>query len=637
MAKRNRGEAGLTNGGGSRPKRHKGQEMSPEVDISSDHAYSDGEEDGEKRGKEEVKQQGLRMWQTVKDATSKDHRVISALFLTPPDKRLYPDYYVYIQRPIALNEIKRKLTVLAYNTLDELKADFDLCFNNAQTYNDPSSAIYDDAKELQKLVAKLHKELLPAEKSEHKKHKQPSFRRTMKSLVNKLVALTDDTGRVLSSAFMELPSRTEWAIYYQQIKHPQCFDAILKRIKRKEYASTVEFADDVELVFSNCMTFNQDHSAIWEDALALQKEFRHLMSELPAPFAIDRYAKPSGPKIKIKMPVASTSRLPPTQSAAAPPKPLPATTTIPAQPAAQPTKPSTSGKASTSKPTPAPPTTKPVATSTPAHPPAPKAPAPKTVAAKAIEPKALRSSTVSKPPAAASNAATPLSQPPVNGTKVAPAPPATPAPRPVAAATFSHLSTPAQAPAAAAASAPTPAATVTTRSQVAALAQTQTKTVSHSPAPPAPVHQLDFVRLKSIPRGRPFVLSHRDGVKSWAIRLGPEEQTLSVSNVTFIQDDEDESSGDEDDMEVDDQPAAKPKRGRGRPPKTKSETAGTKVKSKGGKKKPKLGEIQVKLNGQVKDGDGKDKWNIPVPIGNSTLEVGEKGGLIWKIYTQRVA
>ncbi len=72
MAKRNRAEAGLTNGGGSRPKRQKGQEMSPEVEISSDHAYSDGEDDGDKRGKEEVKQQGLRMWQTVKDATSKE-------------------------------------------------------------------------------------------------------------------------------------------------------------------------------------------------------------------------------------------------------------------------------------------------------------------------------------------------------------------------------------------------------------------------------------------------------------------------------------------------------------------------------------------------------------------------------------
>ncbi len=353
------------------------------------------------------------------------------------------------------------------------------------------------------------------------------------------------------------------------------------------------------------------------------------MSELPAPFAIDRYAKPSGPKIKIKMPVASTSRLPPTQSPAAPPKALPAiTTTIPA---AQPTKTSTSGKASTSKPTPAPPTIKAVANSTPAHPPTPKM-----VAAKAIEPKALRSSTISRPPAAASNAATPLSQPPVNGINAAPASSATPAPQPVAT-TFTQYSTPAQATAPAATVTPAaPTATVTTRSQVAALAQTQAKTVSHSPVPPPPAHQLDYVRLQSVPRGRLFLLSHRDGVKSWAIRLGPEEQTLSISDVTFIQD-EDDSSGDEDDMEVDNQPAAKPKRGRGRPPKTKSETAVTKVKSKGGKKKPKLGEIQVKLNGQVKDVDGKDTWNISVPVGNSTLEVGEKGGLIWKVYTQRVA
>ena len=44
--------------------------MSPEVDISSDHVHSEAEDDGERRGKEELKQQGLRIWQAVKDATS---------------------------------------------------------------------------------------------------------------------------------------------------------------------------------------------------------------------------------------------------------------------------------------------------------------------------------------------------------------------------------------------------------------------------------------------------------------------------------------------------------------------------------------------------------------------------------------
>lgn len=43
-----------------------------------------------------------------------------------------------------------------------------------------------------------------------------------------------------------------------------------KRIKRKEYTTSADFADDVELVFSNAMAFNQDHTPIWEDALLLR-------------------------------------------------------------------------------------------------------------------------------------------------------------------------------------------------------------------------------------------------------------------------------------------------------------------------------------------------------------------------------
>ena len=88
-------------------------------------------------------------------------------------------------------------------------------------------------------------------------------------------------------------------------------------------------------------------------------------------------------------------------------------------------------------------------------------------------------------------------------------------------------------------------------------------------------------------------------------------------------------------MDAEDQP--KKKRGRGRPPKKPDVVA--KVKSTK-KKRPKLGELQVKLNGQpVKDAEDTEegKWTVNVPVGSSTIEVGEKGGLVWKIYAQRVA
>lgn len=103
------------------------------------------------------------------------------------------------------------------------------------------------------------------------------------------------SGRVMSTEFMHLPNKKQWAIYYKQIKTPQCVENIFvcgfflmsillnsiwfqRKIKRKDYRTSAAFASDVELVFSNAMAFNQVHSGIWEDALALRVSCRRKSS-----------------------------------------------------------------------------------------------------------------------------------------------------------------------------------------------------------------------------------------------------------------------------------------------------------------------------------------------------------------------
>lgn len=92
--------------------------------------------------------------------------------------------------------------------------------------------------------------------------------------------------RVLSNVFMEMPSKKDYPMYYTQIKRPMCIETIFvshtyfdsgvcsrhhqKHLKRKEYQTSLDFANDVELVFSNALEFNQDHSQIWEDAIILR-------------------------------------------------------------------------------------------------------------------------------------------------------------------------------------------------------------------------------------------------------------------------------------------------------------------------------------------------------------------------------
>jgi len=138
----------------------------------------------------------------------------SALFLLKPVKKDYPDYYAFIKQPIAFEDIRKKLNHDTYSSLAQIKADFELCFNNAKAYNLETSQVYADADALlvrtshlackyphmnvviQKLTGKTYKSLLPPEERNQAKDeaKGPghSLNKHLKSRLKKLMELTDD-------------------------------------------------------------------------------------------------------------------------------------------------------------------------------------------------------------------------------------------------------------------------------------------------------------------------------------------------------------------------------------------------------------------------------------------------------------
>lgn len=75
-----------------------------------------------------------------------------------PDKIQYPDYYVDIREPMAIDIIKRKTKRKKYHTVDQCMVDMDLMFNNAKSYNEPGSAVYLDAEFLQEKAHKIAQE-----------------------------------------------------------------------------------------------------------------------------------------------------------------------------------------------------------------------------------------------------------------------------------------------------------------------------------------------------------------------------------------------------------------------------------------------------------------------------------------------
>ncbi|KAJ1680088.1 ATP-dependent DNA helicase Snf21, partial [Spiromyces aspiralis] len=74
------------------------------------------------------------------------------LFLQLPKKRDYPDYYIFIKRPIAMRQIKTRIKNNQYYSLEQFYDDWKLMFDNARTYNQEGSFVYVDACVLQKTL-----------------------------------------------------------------------------------------------------------------------------------------------------------------------------------------------------------------------------------------------------------------------------------------------------------------------------------------------------------------------------------------------------------------------------------------------------------------------------------------------------
>lgn len=74
-------------------------------------------------------------------------------FMKPPPKSQYPDYYMIIQTPIAMDMIKRKINREEYSNLKEFREDIRLLCTNARTYNEDGSLLFQDANNIEVCTA----------------------------------------------------------------------------------------------------------------------------------------------------------------------------------------------------------------------------------------------------------------------------------------------------------------------------------------------------------------------------------------------------------------------------------------------------------------------------------------------------
>ncbi|KAL8922872.1 MAG: hypothetical protein Q9172_003378 [Xanthocarpia lactea] len=76
-------------------------------------------------------------------------RLIIEPFMKLVPKNQYPDYYMIIKQPISMDMIKKKINKEEYSSLREFRNDIGLLCNNARTYNEDGSVIFQDANDIE--------------------------------------------------------------------------------------------------------------------------------------------------------------------------------------------------------------------------------------------------------------------------------------------------------------------------------------------------------------------------------------------------------------------------------------------------------------------------------------------------------
>ncbi|XP_059142940.1 transcription activator BRG1-like isoform X3 [Physella acuta] len=164
-----------------KPKKRKSDGATPGSSKRKQHSSLDDEpKEKKRRGRPPLEKQQpnppnltrimRKLYNIVVNYKDSDGRVLSSMFMHLPSKKLMPEYYEIIQKPIDFKKISTRISTHRYRTLDELEGDImELC-QNAQSFNMEGSVIYEDSIVLQSVCTnareKLEKDLAKGKQDE---------------------------------------------------------------------------------------------------------------------------------------------------------------------------------------------------------------------------------------------------------------------------------------------------------------------------------------------------------------------------------------------------------------------------------------------------------------------------------------
>jgi len=192
-----------------------------------------------------------------------------------PNKRSDPGYYDTIENPIDIIKIQQKLKTDEYDTMGDLKADFELMVSNTKQYYKRGSPEYRDAQELETLLGKAVDSVLAGEDPTQTlgDREDSDLGEFLEELFGAVMMAVDaaDPSRMLNIVFQLLPSRKRYPEYYEHILEPMDLKTVAEKIQTGKYKEIAELEKDLQLIFSNARSFNEPGSQIYKDAGVLSK------------------------------------------------------------------------------------------------------------------------------------------------------------------------------------------------------------------------------------------------------------------------------------------------------------------------------------------------------------------------------
>lgn len=92
-------------------------------------------------------------------------------------------------------------------------------------------------------------------------------------------SLTQHSGRLIATAFIELPSKRELPDYYKEIKMPISLDTIQTKLRRSEFPNLTSLEAYFKRMISNAKEYNEKGSVIYDDAERLRKALSNYMTK----------------------------------------------------------------------------------------------------------------------------------------------------------------------------------------------------------------------------------------------------------------------------------------------------------------------------------------------------------------------